>query len=919
MTIGGGRPGPKRRPVVLLLAAVAAVVLGTAAGASSLARVAQAAIGKQSDWVLSTTQFSNDFTRAPYVGNGYIGQRIPGAGMGFYAGDQGINTWPTFIPRITTGIASGVYGDTPSVYGDLQAIATLPTWTTLTFDSPSGTYGPSTLSADQLSGYTQSLDLRSGTVTTSGTWTAPGGEQTRFVYRVFTDRARKHIGVVSLDLTPMWSGTASVEGLLDGAGARRLDPENAGVDTSTHTSYVTSTSTGVGIPVAESAVLLSSSNVKPTADLPIALLPAQSAGERESFAVTSGTTYFFSKYVAVVTGRDSFNPSGDATTESRQAAQFGLAKLQTENTAAWNSVWASDILVAGAPALQRAVRASEYSLYASFRSDSPSAIGPSGLGAESYGGLVFWDDDTWMFPALLAQHPDIARVIVDYRYRTLGAARANATENGYAGAFYPWTSAYDGVFDSNCYGVVHVGDQIIDSNRSCTQELHLQGDIALAQWQYYTATGDGTWLAARGWPVFAGIADFWASKARAGPDGNYTIDNVQPPDENHTGVNNSSYTNAVAALALERATQVAQITGHAAPASWSAIAAGLEKTMPYDSTNGLYLEYDGYNGATIKQADTVMLTYPLEFPMPFQVGVNDLDYYAPRTSLSGPAMTDSIHSIDASALDIPGCSAYTYLLRGSEPFLRDPYLEFSEVRAPDYVSAYSFLTGVGGFLQTFLYGFSGLRMHADAVHLDPSLPPQLQGVTLPSLKWQGRTFTIKIGLASTTVTLTSGPPLPLETPAGTQTVPTGGTLTIPTRRPDLQPTTNLDRCKSTSASSFVLGDDPVAAVDGSPATSWMPTSTATDQWLSADLSQSKPIDKVIVDRATTQFDYSVQISGNGKSWTTVGSSPATSTGTDTVAFGPRTARFVRLWFPAAQPTDTSAPTPAIANVAVLGP
>ena len=35
------------------------------------------------------------------------------------------------------------------------------------------------------------------------------------------------------------------------------------------------------------------------------------------------------------------------------------------------------------------------------------------------------------------------------------------------------------------------------------------------------------------------------------------------------------------------------------------------------------------------------------------------------------------------------------------------------------------MTGIGGFLQEFLYGYSGLRMEANDVRLAPSLTGQL--------------------------------------------------------------------------------------------------------------------------------------------------------------------------------------------------
>ena len=94
-----------------------------------------------------------------------------------------------------------------------------------------------------------------------------------------------------------------------------------------------------------------------------------------------------------------------------------------------------------------------------------------------------------------------------------------------------------------------------------------------------------------------------------------------------------------------------------------------------------------------------------------------------------------------------------------------------------------------------------MRFTPTAVPLDPSLPPQLPGVTLRNIHWQGRTFTVAIGPQNTTVTLASGSSLPLQTPGGPQTVTAGHGVTIPTRRPDLQTTNDLARCQPATASS----------------------------------------------------------------------------------------------------------------------
>jgi hypothetical protein len=294
------------------------------------------------------------------------------------------------------------------------------------------------------------------------------------------------------------------------------------------------------------------------------------------------------------------------------------------------------------------------------------------------------------------------------------------------------------------------------------------------------------------------------------------------------------------------------------------------------------------------------------------VGLNDLDYYAPRTDVQGPAMTDAIHSIDASALNAPGCSAYTYMLRSYEPFLRAPFDQFAETRSGSQ-TGFNFLTGIGGFLQVFEYGYSGLRFTPNAIQLDPSLSPQLPGVTLNKLRWQGRTFTITIGPQSTQLRLTSGQDLPVQTPSGTTTVSSSRSLTVPTRRPDLQPTSDLARCQQASASSYVAGDEPVAAVDGSTATPW--EATAAQATLTVKLAKRANVGGATVTRgSSSDFAYDLETSTDGSSWHVVATAPAASSGVDRFTFRPTQAQYVRLDFPG----GGNATTPAIDELAVTG-
>ena len=136
-----------------------------------------------------------------------------------------------------------------------------------------------------------------------------------------------------------------------------------------------------------------------------------------------------------------------------------------------------------------------------------------------------------------------------------------------------------------------------------------------------------------------------------------------------------------------------------------------------------------------------------------------------------------------SALGSPGCAAYVYTLRSVEPFIRDVFDQFSETRTG---GAFTFMTGIGGFLQEFLYGYSGLRIQGNGPCARPDpRPAGCHGVVLHRLAWHGRRFTVAVGDATTRVTLDSGAPLPVAAGGATHLVRPGQPLVIPTRRPDL--------------------------------------------------------------------------------------------------------------------------------------
>ena len=226
-------------------------------------------------------------------------------------------------------------------------------------------------------------------------------------------------------------------------------------------------------------------------------------------------------------------------------------------------------------------------------------------------------------------------------------------------------------------------------------------------------------------------------------------------------------------------------------------------------------------------------------------------------------MTWAIFAINSAELEPYGCSSYTYMLYGSQPYLREPYYQFSEQIIDDYFTnggtnpAFSFLTGHGGFLQVATHGFTGFRPREDAFYLDPSIPPQLaDGMEVRGMKFHGGVFDVNIGLLETTVTRRRTRNKKKDSRGlrvrigkrnikmGDYFLKAGEVLVVPTFRADLNGATiqgNIAQCKPiVSNGGHVPGQYPVGAVDGSNTTTWQPT-TDKPSAITLDLGEVRPL------------------------------------------------------------------------------
>jgi len=388
-------------------------------------------------WTLSTTQTNDDYAPT-FLGNGYFGGRIPAAGMG-YATE----------PIETQAHLAGFFAQ----HGPVEKYANIPTWSTLAFSDGSGTYGRLPRPAGEgeqdhgaqgmVSNYRQTLDLRAGLLITHATWTSPAGRSTDLTYQVLVHQARERVAAVHLTFTPDWSGSARVTGIFDGASAGLTERSCKGYHGEAAESYETVTTLGTSITAALASRLEVPTGVAAQTD-ELDTVERRSVGVQVTFDVQAGITYTVTKYVGIASSQDSEDPLSTARAAAATAADSGYDDLLAEHKAAWADLWGADIEILGDPELQLQVRASMFYLLASTRAGVDWSLSPCGLSGDGYNGHVFWDTETWMYPALLAQHPDIAVGVNTYRQQRLAAAQEYAALTGFSGARFPWESALRG-------------------------------------------------------------------------------------------------------------------------------------------------------------------------------------------------------------------------------------------------------------------------------------------------------------------------------------------------------------------------------------------------------------------------------------------------------------------------------------------
>ncbi len=445
---------------------------------------------------------------------------------------------------------------------------------------------------------------------------------------------------------------------------------------------------------------------------------------RFSRKLQKGEKYRFCIVGSTLTSAHHPDPMNEVERLTVFAHLEGYERLVARHLSQWNELWQSDILVEGDAQAQQDIHSMIYHLYSFVREGSELSISPMGLSGLGYNGHIFWDADTWIFPALLMLKPQLAKSMIEYRFNHLQAARQNAFEHGFRGAMFPWESADSGFEETPVWALAG------------TFEHHITGCVALAAWNYYQVTQDKEWLKQKGFPILQATAEFWLSRVEKGNDGAFHVKNVVAADEWAENVDDNAYTNGVAKLNLKVAAQAAKLLGEPVVQAWNEVSEGL--VILY-FPNGVTREHSSYEGANIKQADVNLLSYPLKLITdPSQIE-KDLVYYETKVpEKNTPAMTQAIFSLLYSRLGNAEKAAH-YFKDAYLPNLNPPFRVIAETKGG--TNPY-FITGAGGVLQAVMMGFGGLAITDKGIVQEKTgvLPEQWKSLTLKGIGVKGEIY-----------------------------------------------------------------------------------------------------------------------------------------------------------------------------------
>ena len=499
----------------------------------------------------------------------------------------------------------------------------------------------------------------------------------------------------------------------------------------------------------QNSILLEGSN------LSVAPVSIQETKEKIQFsyevAVTKGQTTTIQKMGGYTVSMNHENTIIGAKNSIVKALEIGVSQLTENQKQAWAKIWEmSDITIDGDVKAQQGIRFNIFQLNQTYLGkDSRLNIGPKGFTGEKYGGSTYWDTEAYCIPFYMAtKDQQVARNLLAYRYNQLDKAIENAEKLGFknGAALYPM--------------VTMNGEECHNEWEITFEEIHRNGAIAFAIYNYYRFTGDYSYIAEKGLEVLIGIARFWHQRATFSTYRNqYVILGVTGPNEYENNVNNNWYTNYIAKWCIDYTVEQINKIENEYPSDYTRIMnkvklsqaeiSAMKKVadnmyFPYSEEHGVYLQQDGFldkelitvadldksqrpinqkwswdrilRSPYIKQADTLQGFYFFEDHFTKEQLEKHFDFYEPFT-VHESSLSPCVHSIQAAVLGRME-QAYTFYLRTSRLDLDDYNKEVEEGLH---------ITSMAGTWMSIVEGFGGMRVRNNQLHFEPKIPAQWRG------------------------------------------------------------------------------------------------------------------------------------------------------------------------------------------------
>ena len=466
--------------------------------------------------------------------------------------------------------------------------------------------------------------------------------------------------------------------------------------------------------------------------------------------VKEGQTISLHKFGGYISGRnhDKKELMKAAKTVLNKAIELGFDELLMLQKKSWNKIWEmSDITISGDVKAQQGIRFNIFQLNQTYLGkDSRLNIGPKGFTGEKYGGSTYWDTEAYCIPFYMAtKDQKVARNLLEYRYNHLEKAIENAQKLGFSNgaALYPM--------------VTMNGEECHNEWEITFEEIHRNGAIAFAIFNYYRFTGDYSYIPEMGLEVLIAIARFWQQRATYSEEKKqFVILGVTGPNEYENNVNNNWYTNYLAKwcidYALEQLDKVAQgykkeygrIIGKTKltdgeVSKWKKVAENMyfAKSKLHD----IFLQQDGFldkelisvadlsksqrpinqkwswdrilRSPYIKQADVLQCFYFFEDHFTTEALEKHFDFYEPFT-VHESSLSPCVHSIQAAKLNRMD-QAYAFYLRTSRLDLDDYNKEVEEGLH---------ITSMAGTWMSIVEGFGGMRIIDDKLSFSPKIPKE---------------------------------------------------------------------------------------------------------------------------------------------------------------------------------------------------